>query len=84
MPRLIPRPWVPATCESRVQAIASQTAAADSSVIDARIEAMIQRNAQIHESDCFNLNPATNVMNPRAEAAMARGLGFAAIPGVSG
>ena len=75
MPRLIPRPWVPATCESRVQAIASQTAAADSSVIDARIEAMIQRNAQIHESDCFNLNPATNVMNPRAEAALARGLG---------
>jgi glycine hydroxymethyltransferase len=29
----------------------------------------------IHERACFNLNPATNVMNPRAEAALAAGLG---------
>ena len=75
MTHLIPRPWVPAHCETRVQSIASQTAAADSAAIDARIEALIQKNAQIHERDCFNLNPATNVMNPRAEAALARGLG---------
>lgn len=75
MTRLSPRPWVPAACESRVQAIAAGTAAADSAAIDARIEALIRRNRQIHDADCFNLNPATNVMNPRAEAALARGLG---------
>jgi glycine hydroxymethyltransferase len=45
-----------------------------SSVAD-RIEALIETNLQIHDRDCFNLNPATNVMNPRAEAALARGLG---------
>ncbi len=36
---------------------------------------MISENRRIHEVDCINLNPATNVMNPKAEAAMAAGLG---------
>jgi hypothetical protein len=27
-----------------------------------------KKNREIHERDCFNLNPAANVMNPRAEA----------------
>ena len=40
--------------------------------VAARIEALITRNAAIHDHDCFNLNPATNVMNPKAEAALAR------------
>lgn len=75
MTHLAARPWVPATAEARVQGIAAETAAAPSAAIDSRIEALIQRNGQIHEQDCFNLNPATNVMNPRAEAALARGLG---------
>jgi len=39
------------------------------------IESLITRNRDIHEVECVNLNPATNVMNPRAEAAMAAGLG---------
>lgn len=75
MTRLSPRPWVPAPCETRVQAIAAATAGADSAAVDARIEALIERNLQIHDRDCFNLNPAANVMNPRAEAALGRGLG---------
>jgi glycine hydroxymethyltransferase len=29
----------------------------------------------IHEEECFNLNPATNVMNPRAEALLSSGIG---------
>ena len=32
-------------------------------------------NTKIHDVDCINLNPATNVLNPRAEAVLARGLG---------
>ena len=27
---------------------------------------LITENKQIHESECFNLNPATKVMKPRA------------------
>ncbi len=41
----------------------------------ARIESLVALNRTIHERDCFNLNPATNVMNPRAEAVLAAGLG---------
>ncbi|PTX02307.1 serine hydroxymethyltransferase [Pararhodobacter aggregans] len=75
MTHLAPRPWVPATAEAHVQSLAKAAAALDSAALDARIEALIQQNQRIHEQECFNLNPATNVMNPRAEAALARGLG---------
>ena len=74
MPHLAPRPWVPAACETYIQTLADMTARPSPIVAD-RIEALIARNLEIHDQDCFNLNPATNVMNPRAEAALARGLG---------
>ena len=74
MPHLAPRPWVPSACETYIQELAARTAAPSGAVGD-RIAALIARNAQIHDQDCFNLNPATNVMNPKAEAALARGLG---------
>lgn len=75
MTHLAPRPWVPAACETRVQDIAATMTAQPSDTIASRIEALIVENAVIHDKDCFNLNPATNVMNPRAEAVLARGLG---------
>ncbi len=74
MPNLASRLWVPAHAEALIQRLATETAA-DSATVDARIEHLIQNNAQIHDRDCFNLNPATNIMNPRAEAALSRGLG---------
>ncbi len=74
MTHLAPRPWVPAASESLVQRLAAQTLSPSTSIA-ARIDQLIDRNQEIHDADCFNLNPATNVMNPRAEAALARGLG---------
>ncbi len=74
MSHLTPRPWVPAACETLIQRIAGETAAPSDRIAD-RIEALIIRNLEIHDRDCFNLNPATNVMNPAAEAVLARGLG---------
>ncbi len=74
MTHLAPRPWVPAACETRVQQIARDADAPSVAVAD-RIEALMARNTAIHDAECFNLNPATNVMNPKAEAALARGLG---------
>lgn len=74
MPHLASRPWVPAACEDLAGRIARDTAAPSAAVAE-RIEALAARNAEIHDRDCFNLNPATNVMNPRAEALLARGLG---------
>lgn len=69
------RPWVPDHCETLIQRIAAHTATEDSSAIHERIEALAEANRHIHERDCFNLNPATNVMNPRAEALLASGMG---------
>ncbi|NKX45010.1 serine hydroxymethyltransferase [Roseicyclus persicicus] len=69
------RGWVPAACEARVEEIAEATAAADSVALLARIEALAEDNRRIHERECFNLNPATNVMNPRAEALLSSGIG---------
>jgi glycine hydroxymethyltransferase len=74
-PGLVERPWVPAGAEARAQRIATQTASADAAVIGERLATLIDENRRIHEHDCLNLNPATNVMNPRAEAALAAGLG---------
>jgi glycine hydroxymethyltransferase len=69
------RDWVPAACEAQVQRIATETAGESAPDLLARIEALAIENKQIHEKDCFNLNPATNVMNPRAEALLASGIG---------
>ena len=75
MPNLASRPWVPAHCETYIQNIAQDAATSDSAAINARLDALVAENRKIHERDCFNLNPATNVMNPRAEAMLASGLG---------
>ncbi|MFN3994714.1 MAG: serine hydroxymethyltransferase [Tabrizicola flagellatus] len=74
MSHLAPRSWVPASCEAHVQRLAAG-AARPSSEVAARLDALIAENRQIHDRDCFNLNPATNVMNPRAEAALSSGIG---------
>jgi glycine hydroxymethyltransferase len=74
MPHLTHRHWVPQSAENHVQALATD-AGKHSALVAARIDHLIIRNQEIHDHDCFNLNPATNVMNPRAEAALARGLG---------
>ena len=75
MPALAHRPWPPATAEARVETIAAETARMAPAAIADRIEALARRNEEIHERDCFNLNPATNAMNPRAEALLAAKIG---------
>jgi glycine hydroxymethyltransferase len=75
LPNLNHRPWVPANCEHYIQDVAAKTAASSSADIANQIEALAEDNRQIHERECFNLNPATNVMNPRAEALLSSGIG---------
>ena len=75
MTHLSPRPWVPAHCETLIQSIAARTSGQIPGQIADRIGALIAENLAIHDHRCFNLNPATNVMNPRAEAALSAGLG---------
>jgi len=69
------RNWVPAPSEALIGDIAQQTAKAPSHDIAQRLQALAEQNRDIHDRDCLNLNPATNVMNPRAEALLGSGLG---------
>jgi len=72
---LTSRKWVPAHCETLIQTIAARTAKQSSVEIAAVIDGLADRNRNIHEVECFNLNPATNVMNPKAEAILSCGIG---------
>ncbi len=67
------RGWVPENCETRVQDIAAQIGGSDT--VRARLDELVMKNRDIHEAACFNLNPATNVMNPRAESMLSSGIG---------
>lgn len=69
------RPWVPEDCENYVQKIAGPVAGNTAQELAEHIDQLVDRNRIIHEKECFNLNPATNVMNPKAEAVLSAGLG---------
>ena len=60
---------------ARSQEILGEIADLDLDGIDAYIHESAAENRRIHEDECINLNPATNTMNPRAEALLAAGLG---------
>ena len=69
------RPWLPPVAARREQQILQDNAVRSTSAMAEHLQALITRNRQIHEVECINLNPATNAMNPVAEAALAAGLG---------
>jgi glycine hydroxymethyltransferase len=69
------RGWVPAGAENYVQALAAQVARASADENEAALMAYVEENHAIHERQCINLNPATNMLNPRAEALLSSGIG---------
>lgn len=75
MPSLSRRAWVPESSENYVQSLAQFAAAQSAEKIAAEIFHLTALNRKIYEQECFNLNPAGNAMNPRAEAFLAEGLG---------
>ena len=69
------RKWVPEPSENLVQNLADKVSGSSSRELLERLTFLADLNKTIHEKDCFNLNPATNVMNPRAEAFLSCGIG---------
>lgn len=69
------RGWVPAQAETYIQSIAAQVARQTADDSERDLVAWVEENHRIHERDCINLNPATNMMNPKAEALLASGIG---------
>jgi glycine hydroxymethyltransferase len=75
MPALARRRWLPASSQELESRYALSTREADADTLEARILALTAENRTTHERDCVNLNPATNTMNPKAEALLSAGLG---------
>jgi glycine hydroxymethyltransferase len=75
MPQLKSRSWVPSGPERYIQSLASAVASQDPDHVERSLMLFVEENRTIHERDCINLNPATNVMNPKAEALLAAGVG---------
>ena len=75
MTALARRDWVPTAAEDLVQQLAGEAAGRSADALEAEVLALAQANRTIHEADCINLNPATNLMNPKAE----RLLGFSGL-----
>ncbi len=74
-PRVRGRRWVPAAVEARVAAVAGEVARGSSADVAALVSQLVVANDRI-DATCINLNPATNVMNPRAEALLSSSMGM--------
>jgi glycine hydroxymethyltransferase len=72
---LQPRSWIPPAAERYSRAVAEEIAGLPAEAVGREILDLVARNRAIHDRDCINLDPAGNVMNPRAEAVLAAGLG---------
>ena len=69
------RDWVHETSEQLVQRMASETETTASAELIDKIIGLADDNKKIHKNQCFNLNPATNVMTPKAEKLLSSGIG---------
>ncbi len=69
------RPWLPVGANKRESEIRAGLNGLDLDSLDRKLHQATARNREIHEQECINLNPATNIMNPRAEALLSSGLG---------
>lgn len=81
---LAQRPWTSGTVEERVRTVSARVPGADALELQRELDRLVEENHRIHDLQCVNLNPATNVMNPRAEAMLSRRLGSRASLGYPG
>ncbi len=69
------RSWLPQVSQEREAGIVGALGEASLDSIDQRVHALVTRTVEIHDRECVQLNPATNVMHPRAEAMLSSGIG---------
>ena len=67
--------WLPQHSKQYINELNQKYAAMKAAELESEIHKEVENNLKIHEIDSINLNPATNVMNPKAEAVLARGIG---------
>lgn len=67
--------WAVPAARARISECAQRTAQETPAQSQARIEALAAQSHRVHDIVGINLNPATNVLNPRAEALLSSGMG---------
>ncbi len=68
------RPFLSPAAQRREADLRSQLAGRSPAEVDGLLWGWIDENRVIHDRMCINLDPAANVMNPRAEQALSAGL----------
>ena len=78
------RNWLSKQASSRVAQIQLSNQELSPAEIQNRIEYLARENHRLHDIEGINLNPATNILNPRAEKLLASGMGSRASLGHPG
>jgi glycine hydroxymethyltransferase len=71
---LAARPWLPDAGERLVRTVAAAVLGQPPRATLTEIDRLVAAHRRIHERDTVNLDPASNVMSPRAEALLSSGL----------
>jgi glycine hydroxymethyltransferase len=76
--------WATPASQALIERIASQVDSKSGSDVQGWIESLAVENHRIHDVEGINLNPATNILNPRAEKLLSSGMGSRASLGHPG
>jgi len=76
--------WATSASQELISRIASQVDTKADADVQKWIEELAQENHRLHDIEGINLNPATNILNPRAEKLLASGMGSRASLGHPG
>jgi len=76
--------WATAASQELITRIASQVDSKAGADVQNWIEELAQENHRLHDIEGINLNPATNILNPRAEKLLSSGMGSRASLGHPG
>lgn len=76
--------WATPQSQELITRIAAKTAQTSAVEVQNWIEELAIENHKLHDIEGLNLNPATNILNPRAEALLAAGMSSRASLGLPG
>ena len=68
------RDWLALNTQTVISKVLNETKNLSPDQIQNKIENLAKESHEIHDVNSINLNPATNVLNPRAEALLASGM----------
>lgn len=78
------REWLIPSSKTIVNSVLTKLGTLDPAGVQKEIEALAKESHRIHDVENLNVNPATNILNPRAEALLSSGMSSRASLGLPG